>query len=164
MRILVITNLYPPAAYGGYEALCAETSRQLGEEHEVRVLTTDRGGLASDRTVLRELTYMPPGRRNALRAPLVALAAARSVRRLLDSFKPDLVFVWNGSELPQAVLRIAEGSGVPIARRIHEPWFMSLYEKDQFTRHLLPGDRGLKALWGLLIKAVNRLPPLRLEF
>lgn len=164
MRILVITNLYPPAAYGGYEALCAETSQRLGADHEVRVLTTSRGDLDSDPQVHRELAYMPAGTRNALRAPLVALAAARSIRRLLASFDPDLVFVWNGSELPQVVLRIAEGSGVPIAWSIHEHWFMSLYEKDQFTRHLLPGDRGLKALWGLLVKAVNRLPPLRLEF
>jgi glycosyltransferase involved in cell wall biosynthesis len=164
MRILVVTNLYPPAAYGGYEALCGETTARLARDHDVLVLTTDRGGLESEAGVLRELDYLPPGTASALRAPLSAWSAARVTRRVLASFQPDLVFIWNGAAMPQVVIRIVACSGVPVAWSIHEHWFSRLYTMDQFARHLLPGDRGLRALWGLLVKAVNRLPPLRLEF
>ena len=41
MRILLLTNMYPPHHYGGYEQVCrdvVERFRQVG--HEVHVLTT----------------------------------------------------------------------------------------------------------------------------
>jgi glycogen synthase len=41
MRILFVSNLYPPVVIGGYELACAQTAQALaGRGHEVRVLTT----------------------------------------------------------------------------------------------------------------------------
>jgi glycogen synthase len=41
MRILFITNLYPPVVIGGYELACAQTAQAMsGRGHDVRVLTT----------------------------------------------------------------------------------------------------------------------------
>jgi glycogen(starch) synthase len=41
VRLLVITDLYPPIAFGGYERTCAELVDGLRERHEVTVLTSD---------------------------------------------------------------------------------------------------------------------------
>jgi glycosyltransferase involved in cell wall biosynthesis len=164
MRILVISNLYPPTAYGGYEALCAATVEHLRPDHDVLVLTSRDPKAPPQEGILRELPYLPKGKLNALKAPAAAPRAAGLMRRLLASFEPELVFIWNGSSIPQVVLRIAELSGLPLAWSIHEHWFSRLYTMDYFTRHLLPGDSGLRAAWGLVAKAVNRLPELRLEF
>ena len=45
MRILFVTNLYPPRVLGGYEMLCEEVAVQLASRgHEIQVLTSDFGG------------------------------------------------------------------------------------------------------------------------
>src|ERR671936_2499776 len=102
MRILVVSNLYPPAVYGGYEVLCAETVKRLRERHEVVVLTSAAESAPAEPGVVRELELLPPGKGSILRAPIAALRAARATRRLIRSFQPDLVFVWNGAQIPQA--------------------------------------------------------------
>lgn len=163
MRILVISNLFPPVVRGGYEVLCAETVKRLREHHEVRVLTSRAPEAPQEADVLRELELLPPGKRSALRAPFAALAAARSTRRVLDSFRPDLIFIWNGAQLPQTTMRVSEYSGIPVAYSVAEHWFGGLYRRDQFMRHLVPGDHGLHALWGRVVRTVNRRPELRIE-
>jgi glycogen(starch) synthase len=163
MRILVISNLYPPVVRGGYEVLCAETVKRLRGRHEVMVLTSRADEAPPEPRVTRALELMPAGKGNALRAPLVALQAARATRRLIKEFRPELIFVWNGANLPQAAIRVAEYSGVPVAYSIAEHWFGGLYRRDQFMRHLFPDDSGLRALWGAVVRAVNRHPSLRLE-
>ena len=113
--------------------------------------------------MVRELELLTPGKRGALRAPFATLSAARATRRLIRSFRPDLIFVWNGAEIPQAAIRMAEYSGAPVAYSVAQHWFGGLYKRDQFMRHLDPGDRGLRALWARLARIVNRHPDLRLE-
>ncbi len=48
MRIMVVTNLFPPEMLGGYEVLCREMTEYLAGRHEVRVLTS-LGGLYGPR-------------------------------------------------------------------------------------------------------------------
>lgn len=165
MRILVISNLYPPVAVGGYERRCAHTVQWLARRHEVLVLTSSHGrqGLGREEGVLRELPFLSQDFRGSLRAPLAALRAARSVRRVLDSYRPDLVFVWNASQIPRAGVRIAQAAGVPLAFSVADPWFEAYVEGDQFLRHLVPGDRGLRRVWAGIVRLVNCLPALRVE-
>jgi hypothetical protein len=41
MRILFLSNLYPPVVLGGYELACSNVARAMSARgHEVRVLTT----------------------------------------------------------------------------------------------------------------------------
>ena len=42
VRILVVTNLYPPIAEGGYELCCGLVVARLRERHDVHVLTSDQ--------------------------------------------------------------------------------------------------------------------------
>jgi glycogen(starch) synthase len=44
MKILVLTNLYPPHYVGGYELRCAAITEALRQHgHEVNVLTSNHG-------------------------------------------------------------------------------------------------------------------------
>jgi glycosyltransferase involved in cell wall biosynthesis len=165
MRVLVVSMLYPPVALGGYEVECAGVVERLRERHEVLVLTCDAGPTPPepDPGVRRELALMRADWRGAVRAPRASLSAVRSARRAL-AWRPDLVYVWNGSYIPQAALRVIADSRVPLAFRVCEHWFGELFLGDQFMRELLPADRGAaRALWAAGARALNRLPALRLQ-
>lgn len=163
MRILVISNLYPPAHLGGYEVLCAETVERLAERHEIKVLTSNHGGEPSGPGIVRELAYLPDGKRHVLRAPLASLHAVRVTRRVLEEFRPELVFIWNGSDMPQAAIRVAEESGAPIAYSVCEYWFADLYKRDRYIGYLSETRNGVHGLWGHATRALNRHPDLRLD-
>ena len=160
-RILVLSNLYPPIAHGGYEVECQGVVDHLRERHEVLVLTSDRdrGEAPAESWVRRELPFLPRRRVTDALSPLYALRGARAARRALEDFSPDLVYVWNGAQLPQAAIRVLETSGAPVAYRVCEHWFGSLYRSryDPFMRGLTGGR------WRRSARAWNRLPALRLD-
>jgi glycosyltransferase involved in cell wall biosynthesis len=165
VRILVVSTLYPPVAFGGYEVECSGVVERLRERHDVLVLTSDedRVQAGSQTEVRRELARLTPDARGSLRAPLASLRAVGAARRGL-AWKPDLVYVWNGSEIPQAALRVLADSGVPLAFRICEHWFGRIFVADQFMRELLPADRSpASAVWAAGCRAFNSLPSLRLQ-
>ena len=167
MRILVISNLYPPVAVGGYEIRCAHTVEWLARRHEMLVLTSNRRRreIEADPKVSRELPLLPERPIGTVRAPFAAWRAGRAVRRALRRHRPDLVFVWNASHIPRAAVLAAQAWGGPLAFSVADPWLADFVEGDQFLRYLAPGGgrRGLRGAWALLVKFLNRLPGLRLE-
>jgi len=164
MRILITSTFYPPVAFGGYEVECAGVVERLSERHEVLVLTCERGrGGEPEANVRRELALLSHDATGALRAPLASRRAADAARRAL-AWRPELIYAWNGSSIPQAALRVLADSGVPIAVRVCEHWFGELFTGDQFMRELLPAERGpARAAWALGARTFNRLPSLRLD-
>jgi glycosyltransferase involved in cell wall biosynthesis len=166
VRLLVITDLYPPIAYGGYERSCAALVDGLTDRHSVVVLTSDlRSAEApADPCVRRELPWLGPARREALRVPRAALQAATITRRALRELRPDAVYVCNCLCVPQVAPLIALEARVPVVHRLSELWFAtSLYRGDRFVGHLAPGGRGLRRGWSRLVGAVNHHPSLRLD-
>jgi len=164
MRILFLSNLYPPVARGGYEVECSGVAERLSERHSVLVLTSDLEGSSAepDPAVRRELSFLEDDWRGAVRAPRAALAGVAAARRAL-AFKPDLVYSWNHSSTPQAALRVIADSGLPIAFRVCSHALGGLFVEDQFMRELLPARRSpQRACWSAACRAVNALPPLRL--
>ncbi|HEY7831461.1 MAG TPA: glycosyltransferase [Solirubrobacteraceae bacterium] len=184
MRILVLSTLYPPVAFGGYEVECSGVVERLHQHHEVLVLSSDttgaeetprgegtpRGAEETPRPepVRRELTRLTHDWQGALRAPLASLRAVGAARRAL-AWEPDLIYCWNGAAIPQAALRVLADSGVPLAFRVCEHWFGGLFTADQYLRELLPAgslgaSRGLaRGTWSVGCRAFNALPPLRLH-
>jgi len=166
VRVLVITDLFPPVAFGGYERTCAALVEGLRERHAVTVLTSDlqRARAAPEPWVRRELTYLGPSRRELVRVPLAAARAATVTRRALADARPDIVYVWNCLGISQAAPCAVLQAQVPVAYRLSELWFASsLFRGDRFVGHLGPGRRGLHRPWGWLVRAVNRHPALRLD-
>jgi glycosyltransferase involved in cell wall biosynthesis len=164
VRILIVSNLYPPAAVGGYEVECSGVAERLAENHEVIVLTSAMPGAAMpSANVRRELTFLSVDERGALRAPGAAISAVRAARAAL-AWNPDLVYAWNCAAIPQAAVRVIADSGTPLAFRVCEHWFARLFLSDQFLRELLPARRSAaRSAWSLGCRALNRLPALRLD-
>lgn len=165
MRILVISNLYPPVARGGFEVECSSVVERLRRRHDVLVLTTtlERAGTAEEHDVWRELPFLSDDWRGALRAPAAAWVAVKLARRAL-AWEPDLVYVWNASSTPQAAVRVLADSGAPIAFRVCSHMLADLFVGDQFMRELSPGRRyPTRAAWSAVCRALNTLPALRLQ-
>ncbi len=165
MRILVVSTLYPPVAVGGYEVECSAVVERLRTRHEVLVLTSERdaGAVPARCGVRRELSLLSHDARGALRAPAAAVGGVRIAQRAL-AWKPDLVYVWNGSAIPHAALRVLADSGAPIAFRVCEHWFGGLFRDDQFMRELSPREAGpARAVWSLGCRTLNAHPALRLD-
>jgi glycosyltransferase involved in cell wall biosynthesis len=166
VRVLVISDLYPPIAFGGYERCCAAVVDRLRERHSVVVLTSDlrRGDVPEQPWVRRELPWLGSARRDALRVPRAATRAAALTRRALADVRPDVVYVCNCLGVSQAAPLVALESGVPVVHRLSELWFASsLYRGDRFVGALLPTGGAARRAWTQVVRAVNRHPALRLD-
>lgn len=95
MKILVVSNLYPPHHIGGYELGCRDVVERLrARGHSVRVLTSsfrcaDRPETGPDveRTLHCVLKADDP--------PHDKRAESRKLLRAVSTFQPDLVYFWN---------------------------------------------------------------------
>ena len=132
LRILVVTNLYPPHSMGGYEERCrcaVEGLRARG--HTLTVLTsavrfTDRPDDAYDYPVHR--TLIPVGFFGYpwTRMPkLGAIEAANhaALRTLAQDTQADLVWVWNLGGLGKSLLLTAAASA-PLVCDISDHWVL----------------------------------------
>jgi glycosyltransferase involved in cell wall biosynthesis len=112
--------------------------------------------------VRRELAFLGAEVRGAVRAPAASVRAVGSAKSAL-AWGPEMIYVWNGSSVPQAALRVLADSGLPLAFRVCEHWFGGLFTADQFLRELIPARRSApRAAWSAGCRAVNRLPRMRL--
>lgn len=175
MRILQISNLYPPYAIGGYERMAeqvADALRQRG--HEVFTLTGrgkrfDGNGRVfgeldldldqMERTVLGHATDLRTVFQRHVFNARNLLATWRCIRRL----RPDLVTAWNLYLLSVTPLIAARWAGVPTAVHLTDRWLL------YYTRNLrlfidLPGRkkrRALEATRRFVQPLLHRCVPLR---
>jgi glycosyltransferase involved in cell wall biosynthesis len=124
MKILFISNLFPPHYLGGYEILCAQVKKLLEiRGHHVSVLTSDHrnsdladGGEESN--ILRALRLFCPFTEKAGRMRFARLKTAvynyRYTKNLLKRYNPDIVFVWSQLRLTPGAAKAAQDSGVPV--------------------------------------------------
>lgn len=120
MRILFVTNYYPPSDQGwGYMQLCEEVADGLAARgHTVAVLTsTHRDGPEITRPypVHRLLTIDPDWQRNKPAAWQFFVGRRQREReevthliRLVQSIKPQVIFIWHAVGLPRVLLQAAE--------------------------------------------------------
>jgi glycogen synthase len=137
LKILIVSNLYPPHYLGGYElrcALVAEGLRWAG--HDIRVLTSRFGleptGRLEDRVngvrVQRALGQYDVGAQDPVGWPYFLamvrpqLRDAHSFIRILDEFKPDLINWWSVRGLTKAILPIPKLRGIPDVLCVEEAW------------------------------------------
>jgi glycosyltransferase involved in cell wall biosynthesis len=90
MRILCVSNHFPPAHVGGYELFCADTVDSLRQRgHDVIVVTSNTEA-PSEPGVLRDLAF------DAAMADPVAMDMNRSViADAVTRYSPDTALVWN---------------------------------------------------------------------
>lgn len=154
MRILAISNHYPPDAVGGYEWAAHDVLTRLSARgHEVDVLTArpdtpcpDEARI--DRALRRVRDTDEPrafhARWDALRTYLHnAKVIQRSIRRV----QPEVLYLWSGSRLTPAAVAASEASGVPLVLHLEDNWVLNTMQQDG-SRSL--GGRLSKLLRGLL--------------
>lgn len=165
MRLLVISDLYPPVAFGGYERECATVVRHLAATYEVCVLTSDKDRDHGDEpSIIRELPSIWGRRKREIpRAPLVAARAAEVTRRVLDEFRPDLVYAWGLQTISHSPLAVVAERGIPTAYRFCVPFATEVYRGDRFFRYLGPASTRRGGAWGTVVRLANRLPSLQFD-
>jgi glycosyltransferase involved in cell wall biosynthesis len=119
MKILFLTNFYPPAGRGGYEQWCQEIANDLHSRgHEIVVLTSRSqaaDGLPAEPEWIRRELH--------LEMPLVSLRNGiefftsrkhrtqenlERLRQLLHNHRPDAMLVWGMWNLPRSLPALAE--------------------------------------------------------
>jgi glycosyltransferase involved in cell wall biosynthesis len=189
MRILVLSNLYPPNVVGGYERLCHEVSSELAARgHEVTVLTSSFGNAVADyhgQRILRELElltgadiYTPfPG--TAEDRALVSARNRATLNRVLDELRPDVVFAWNLFFLDASILDALVASPYRTVAMLTDNWLLVMRNPtfvSNFFRDVVhgsvpfippPAPPAWRPLAGRVKRALLRLvgskPPRKLE-
>jgi glycosyltransferase involved in cell wall biosynthesis len=128
MKILVLSNLYPPVYVGGYELHCqtiVEALRARG--HDVEVLTTDHQADKTDaqpgvsRTLKIHGLFGHPFL-GILKLKDLEFHNNRALFAALEKFKPDIVYAWNFGGLSKSMLFSLQRLGVPVVFAVCDHW------------------------------------------
>jgi glycogen synthase len=148
MNILVVSNLFPPHAVGGYERACEAFVREFTHD-TVTILTTSYGCTEPliDGDVMRVLpnifgtwpdgaTHLPRGWRRFF-TPAVFRVVLESVRKI----KPDVCYMWNLGGLSLAPVISARVASVPVAYHLEDNWLPDIafhpIQKIEWTKRVL---------------------------
>jgi glycosyltransferase involved in cell wall biosynthesis len=163
VKILVLTNLYPPHHIGGYELICQTVVDQLRERgHTVPILASDHHVASAreqndDPEVERLLRinglYGQPWRGVRQLRP-VERANNQILRQALDHHRPDLIYVWNMGGLSKSMLLTLQASGLPTVFYLSDHWIVRGLKSDVWLRWWNQtegslGPRLARACWNL---------------
>lgn len=146
MRVLFVSNLYPPHYLGGYELRCSQVAEYLhGKGHVIRVLTSSfelpiQQGVSVERVkengaafpVERALKNhrlcpRPTGYSYSYSMVKPQLADVRRFVKVLDEFQPEIVSWWNLDGLTKALLPIPAAHGIPDVHFVDDSWMIREY-------------------------------------
>lgn len=128
MKILILTNLYPPYAIGGYEIAAFEVANMLQKNgHQVAILTSnyDKRVLGDHQSNIEVVVY----RRLFLLDSWYGDYEVNSIQNnqalntrltndVIGEFKPDLVYAWNQANLGPEPLIAIEKKDIPIVHHL----------------------------------------------
>lgn len=161
MKILTISNLYPPNVVGGYEILCFEVMQALAAKgHEITVLTSTYGEKQVDyhpgQQVRRSLTLLATN--GNIYQPFTASAEERAainrqnivqLEQTIAEQNPNLIFVWNLYFYDLSLLESLERSGRRLVYLLTDNWLISFYNANfianYFAREVYGTSKGLLA-------------------
>lgn len=163
MRILVLTQMYPPHHLGGYELSCADVvDRWRARGHEVEVLTTTfRVPHAVERAdsapVRRELGFYWRDHKILKPALPVRLrterANQRALRRAVAELQPDVVSVWHMGAMSLGLLQTILEGNLPLVLVVADQWLVYGPAVDAWTRLFMDRPR-----LGGLVRKITGVP------
>jgi len=135
MRILAISNFYPPHGIGGYEQGCRDVLEGLAARgHRVQVLTSTYGtgrermekqGEANPVVIHRQLYFhWKPNRpwNNLWELASIEKQGLAAFYHLLRACRPEVLSMWNMAGLSQSLITAAQESGLPLVYHISDEW------------------------------------------
>ena len=140
MKILVISNLYPPHYIGGYELGCRDVVRALkARGHQVKVLTSTYGlrKPESDGQVYRWLEPQINWKRrrliNLTKLIRKELNNQRALKHIMRSYQPDVIYVWNLTLISVSLALLAQKRGARLCYFVSDDW-LSRWDQDSWYR------------------------------
>lgn len=139
MKILVLSNLYPPFYVGGYELHCRTVAEALQSRgHQILVLTSDHGldraePPSSEANVIRSLKlhgFVGHPFLGILQLQDLEIHNNQVLVSTLRRFQPDVVYVWSMSGLSKSLLFTLQKRGVPTAFCICDYWLAKSERSD----------------------------------
>lgn len=184
MKILVITNLFPPHHAGTYDYRCESVVNALrGRGHLVHVLTSNHGlraeqrGAEVDRQLILNGAYGHESITQVMDLKDIEIQNNQILRTSLDTFAPEVAYVWGMTGLSKSMLLTLARRRVPVAFSIGDRWLSDEFRTDPWldfwNREQLPfKDKTIRASLELsgqrdkwdeqapnrLSKAIKRLP------
>jgi len=144
LRVLVLTNMYPPHHYGGYELLCQDVTTALREAgHDVMVLTSDIEVPGVDESpedpdqVRRDLgIYWADHEivRPSLRAARdLERRNHAALQRAIADHAPDVVSAWHMGAMSLGLLAACRDRALPIVHVICDDWLVYGPQVDRWS-------------------------------
>ncbi|OYW77335.1 MAG: hypothetical protein B7Z37_04630 [Verrucomicrobia bacterium 12-59-8] len=175
MKILTLTNLYPPFYVGGYELRCAAITEALRDRgHDICVLTSDHG---------LESEPSPPNQSHVRRQlrihgyyghPWLGLGQLQhleahnnnTLRAAIAEFQPDVVHVWCMNGLSKSLCLTLQQIGIPTVYDVSDHWILRSLKADVWLDWWNRQEGSLasktqRALWSISgrRKALHRIAP-----
>jgi len=156
MKVLIISNYFPPNYVGGYELYCKDVADALAERgHEVRVLTAkdplkklsrdETSKQVIDRKLVLDTCRRPGHNFRKLYNLNVNLSLVHSIWK---SFEPHLIYVWNMGNLPKMVCRKLESMRVPLVYHFQDTWLSETRSEKVVHKTILKTSlRRLHEMW-----------------
>lgn len=173
MRILTLTNLYPPHYVGGYELRCAaitEALRQRG--HDIRVLTSIHGLESTTPTRAQNHVQRDLQIHGYYGHPWLGLGQLQhlekhnnqTLRDAITDFQPDVVHVWCMNGLSKSLCLTLQHLGVPTVYDVSDHWILRSLKADVWLdwwnrRAGSFVSRSQRAIWSMLGRR-EKLQPL----
>ena len=132
LKMLFVSNLYPPLVLGGYEQICHDVAEGLRlKGHDVHVLTSAFRTVQNcepEKQTYRLLKLETNWNLADAATPWVGRHRletewnnSRTMRRVLARCRPDIVVFWNGSNLGRSLISAAERQ-VPVIYYVSDGW------------------------------------------
>ena len=133
MRILTLSNYYPPHFIGGYEIACKETMDFLKEKgHEVVILTSDYHIThdSKEDNVLRDLHLINYSKTSRIQKTIDEYKNYKILLNIIEEIKPDLVYFWSLRGIGLHIIKAVEEKNIPKVFEIGDFWMYGYMQKE----------------------------------
>ncbi len=150
MRLLFVSERYPPYYTGGYEIACqAVVERALALGHDVRVVTSNYGlgGRSARDGLVARVLHRAQDSASLFEIARWEIEDNRILASAVAEYRPDVVYVWSLMQLFASLHRTLARCGAPVVFNI----------QDLFIPRQLAADAGRRELWARPGGGVRRL-------
>jgi glycogen synthase len=162
MRVLVLSNFYPPFYIGGYELGCRDVVEGLrARGHDVRVLTStymvERRQQADGVYRFLECDSISNGHTpNLSHVFKKEIRNRQAFKQVCKDFKPDVLYVWNATHISISNIITAQEMKMPIRYFVSDHW-LSKWETDSWysIKDRRPGRFHRRLAWHALKPFLN---------
>jgi len=157
MKILVISNYYPPYYIGGYELACYDTVQYLKKcGHDVYVLTGNYKNESIEfQTIYRKLKYINYQKPSVFDKHRVEVYNYDLTQKIIKGIKPDLVYFWSLRLVSLSPALAVQKLNIKKVFEIGDLWMKGYYHTSIFSKL----KRGIKNFLPFMVGSLIDFSP-----